>query len=122
MAIVIRVTVAIFGVIESEVVMNGVIVISGLDKAEVLAALFNASHQQGLGLLHSSGASPMTVEDARQYTSSGDEQYYDYLRGRVMKVDLSGDQLWTALYDRDNGPGAAAAARAPLLAAAGRKS
>lgn len=97
--------------------MSDTIDISGLDKAEVLAALFNASKQQGMGFMNSSGASPMTVEDARQYTSREGEQYYDYLRGRVMKVDLSKDQLRTGLYDRDNGQGAAARALAPLLEA-----
>lgn len=91
--------------------------ISKLDKAEVLAALFNASRQQGMGFLDKSGASVMSVEDARKLTSDGSDQYYDYLRGRVMKIDLSGDQLRTGLYDRDNGEGAAARALAPLLAA-----
>jgi hypothetical protein len=60
----------------------------------------------------------MSVEDARQLTSDGSNQYYDYLRGRVMKVDLSKDQLKTGLYDRDNGEGAAERALAPLLKAA----
>jgi hypothetical protein len=49
--------------------MSNTIDISKLDKAEVLAALFNASKQQGMGFLDESGAVPMTVEDARQYTS-----------------------------------------------------
>lgn len=100
--------------------MSDTINISGLDKAEVLAALFNASRQQGMGLLDTSGASSMTVEDARKYTSGEDEQYYDYLRGRVMKVDLSRDELRTGLYDRDNGYGAAARALAQLLEAAAK--
>ena len=91
--------------------------ISKLDKAEVLAALFNASRQQGMGFLDESGASAMSIGDAREFTGNGGSQYYDYLRGRVMKVDLSGDQLQTGLYDRDNGEGAAARALAPLLAA-----
>lgn len=95
--------------------MSDTLDISGVDKAEVLAALFNASKQQGMGLFHSSGASPMTVEDAKQFTSREGSQYYDYLRGRVMKVDLSKDLLRTGLYDRDNGQGAAARALAPLL-------
>lgn len=100
--------------------MSNTIDISGLDKAEVLAALFNASKQQGLGFLDSSGTSPMTVEDARLYTSREGSQYYDYLRGRVMKVDLSKDELQAELYDRDNGQGAAARALSPLLEAAAK--
>lgn len=100
--------------------MSDTIDISKLDKAEVLAALFNASKQQGMGLLDVSGAFPMTIEDARQYVSREGGQYYDYLRGRVMKVDLSKDYLKTGLYDRDNGAGAAARALAPLMESAAR--
>ena len=100
--------------------MSDTIDISGLDKAAVLAALFNASKQQGLGLADPSGDAEMTVEDARAYTESG-EQQYDYLRGRVLKVDLSQDVIRTGLYDRDNGIGAAAKALAPLLEAAQRR-
>ena len=33
--------------------------------------------------------------------------YFDYVKGRVMKVDLSGDEFSPRLYDRDNGQGAA---------------
>lgn len=89
--------------------------ITNLDKAEVLAALFNASKQQGTGFLDPTGASDMTVEDARQYTSREGSQYYDYLRGRVLKVDLTNNSIITGLYDRDNGQGAAARALAPLF-------
>lgn len=94
--------------------MSNTIDITGLDKAEVLAALFNASKQQGMGFLDASGTVPMSVEDARGYIDH--HQYFDYLRGRVMKVNLKGDQLDPWGYDRDNGQGAAARALAPLLA------
>ncbi len=95
--------------------MSDSIDISGLDKAEVLQALFNASKQQGMGFADKSGANQMSIEDARKYTSKDNRQYYDYLRGRVMKVDLGTNDLRVALYDRDNGPGAAARALKPLL-------
>ena len=75
------------------------------DKAEVLAKLYNNSKPQGLGLLHFD-PKPMTVEEARILLDSG-QTYFDYLQGRVLKVDLSGDELNPFLYDRDNGPGAA---------------
>ena len=32
--------------------------------------------------------------------------YFDYLEGRVMKIDLSGDTVDPRGYDRDNGQGA----------------
>lgn len=99
--------------------MEGMIDISGLDKAEVLAALFNASKQQGMGFLNAEGAKAMSVDDARKcidvVTDSDGEIYFDYLRGRVMKVELSGDELNPRLYDRDNGQGAAARALAAWL-------
>ena len=74
------------------------------DKAEVLAALYNASRPLGLGFRHFD-PTPMSTEEARELLSQG--TYFDYVKGRVMKVDLSGDELETWLYDRDNGEGAA---------------
>ncbi len=79
--------------------------ISGMDKAEVLAALYNGSRQQGMGFLHSRGTSEMTVEQAREELKR--DSYFDYLNGRVMKIGLDSDDLETRLYDRDNGVGAA---------------
>ena len=81
--------------------------ISGMDKAEILANLFNASKPQGMGFLQPH-ASEMTIEEARNLLQ--EQTYFDYVRGRVMKINLSGDTLKTALYDRDNGQGAAARA------------
>ena len=79
--------------------------ISNLDKATVLAALYNHARHQGMGLLHFD-PEPMTVEQAREILAAG-QTYFDYVKGRVMKVDLSKDFLDTRLYDRDNGLGAA---------------
>jgi len=88
-----------------EVNMAEVINLKGMDKAEVLAALYNASHPLGMGFLHYD-PKPMSVDEARELLKR--QTYFDYLKGRVMKVDLSGDTLETWLYDRDNGQGAAA--------------
>lgn len=87
--------------------------IQGLSKAKVLAALFNASKQQGLGRMDMSGVSEMTEEDAGTLVEDG--LHFDYLRGRVLKVDLAEDEFNPRLYDRDNGPGAAAAAIATIV-------
>lgn len=88
--------------------------ISKFTKAEVLAALFNASQQQGMGLWDTRGKLPMTNAQANEIICSRgpNNLYFDYLYGRVMKVDISGDTLDPTLYDRDNGPGAAGAALA----------
>jgi hypothetical protein len=79
----------------------------GLNKGAVLAALYNASKPQGLGYLHFTPV-PMTTEEGELLLK--DTPYFDYLKGRVMKINLRGDELFTALYDRDNGEGAAARA------------
>jgi hypothetical protein len=78
--------------------------IKGLNKAAVLAALYNGSKVQGLGFLNATGKA-MTEAEAEVLLK--EETYFDYLHGKVMKIDLSGDELRTDLYNRDNGPGAA---------------
>lgn len=78
--------------------------ISKMNKAEVLAKLYNASKPLGRGIIHYDPA-PMTTEQAQKLLNQ--DTYFDYLQGRVMKIDLSGDMLDPRLYDRDNGQGAA---------------
>lgn len=85
--------------------------IKGLDKAKVLAVLYNRARPQGLGYLHFT-PDLMTVDEAqillaKVSAKSPNYLHFDYVKGRVMKVDLSGDELYTALYNRDNGPSAA---------------
>lgn len=78
--------------------------IQGLDKAAVLAALYNASHPAGMGFLQAK-YTPMTVEEAQQHLGVGDDHnrmfgdrmnrgcyYFDYLNGRALKVNLSGGE------------------------------
>lgn len=48
----------------------------------------------------------MTLGYAQEIIDSG-QNYFDYLHGRVMKIDLAGDELDPWAYDRDNGQGAA---------------
>lgn len=56
---------------------------------------------------------PMTTEQAQKLLDSGQTDF-DYLIGRVMKVDLSRDEFSPWGYDRDNGEGAATKAIATL--------
>lgn len=70
----------------------------GLKKADVLAALYNASRPQGMGFLHYE-PNPMTSEEAQVILDSG-SLYFDY----------------GGLYDRDNGVGSAGAVIALLRA------
>lgn len=78
--------------------------ITGIDKADLLAALYNNSRTQGLGFLHFKPGS-MTRDDAAELLTQ--TQRFDYLHGRVMKVDLGSNELDARLYDRDLGAGAA---------------
>ena len=82
----------------------GLIDISTKDRAAVLAALYNASKPQGMGFMHFD-PTPMTVGEAEQLLSQ--TNYFDYLKGRVMKLDFSDNHIRTGGYNRDNGVGAA---------------
>lgn len=87
--------------------------LKGLDKAAVLAALYNASKPQGMGFMNYD-STPMTVKQAGELLKR--QTNFDYLQGRVMKIDLAGDELDTWGYDRDNGEGAAKQAISALKA------
>lgn len=101
--------------------------IAGLDKAEVLAAAYNASQVQGMGHWnwgHTVNVK-MTVEEARAMMDVGDDGTrmfgkqptlrFDYLKGRPLKLDLTTDDVESWLYDRDNGgPGSFARVIAAL--------
>jgi len=99
--------------------------ISNLDKAELLAALYNNASPLGMGMLHFD-PNQMTKEDAETIIMEGDDlahmfpgasrrnYYFDYVKGRPLKIDISGDTMETALYDRDQGTGAGARVVAEL--------
>lgn len=93
--------------------MSDTIDLKGLNKAEVLAALYNASKPQSMGFMQYT-PEPMTTEQAAELLER--QTYFDYLNGRVMKVDLAGDVLDPWGYDRDNGNGATARALASMHA------
>lgn len=86
--------------------------ISKYNKADVLRLLYNRAKVQGMGFLQARPGD-MTKEEAtdlihqRSSLHQRSRLYFDYLFGRVMKVDLSNNELDTRLYNRDNGPGAA---------------
>lgn len=86
--------------------------VTGINKAQLLKALYDDAKPLGMGMLHFQ-PEPMTIEEADRL--SKEHTYFDYLKGRVMKVDISGDTLRCLLYDRDNGDGAAKRALQHLL-------
>lgn len=79
--------------------------IEGLNKAEILRDLYNASKVQGLGFLQATGV-PMDLSEAEALLK--ERPYFDYLYGKVMKINLISDVEFDEWgYDRDNGPGSA---------------
>jgi len=79
--------------------------IEGLNKAEVLATLYNNSKVQGMGWLQAVDGEMTTDQAARLLKQ---DTRFDYLYGKVMKVDLSSDVEFNEWgYDRDNGTGKA---------------
>ena len=86
--------------------MSNKISIKGLNKADVLVALFNRAKPQSMGFMHYD-PKPMIRETAEKLLCEATD--FDYIQGRVMKVDLSSDAEFDPwFYDRDNGQGAAA--------------
>lgn len=96
--------------------------ITGLDKAAVLAALHNGTRPLGMGFLHDLGRDMTTAEAQEHIDRATDDMgldrrdalRFDYLCGRPLKVNLSGDSFDPRLYDRDAGEGAAARAIAAI--------
>ena len=83
--------------------------ISGLDKKEVLKALYSAAKNPEI-------LDRLKVNDPRFSTLSDDEATkicskkfidIDYLNGKSMKINLSGNEVDTFLYNRENGDSAA---------------
>lgn len=82
--------------------------IEGLDKAKVFKVLYDNAKTQGMGILHYD-PKPMDIKEAEKIIKGG-QTYFDYVKGRVMKVDLKNDDSFNEwLYDRDNGSGSAQA-------------
>ncbi|TJZ85798.1 hypothetical protein [Paracoccus hibiscisoli] len=80
--------------------------IADADKPKALAALYNASQPLGMGFIHFT-PEPMTEDEAAQLLADrGERPYFDYLKGRVMKLNFARDEIDTRLFDRDNGEGA----------------
>lgn len=78
--------------------------IKGINKAKLLASLYNEAKVQGMGFLHADN-NDMSEAEAKEILQSGTS--FDYLKGRVMKIDVGNDTMQIDLYDRDNGAGVA---------------
>lgn len=80
--------------------------ISGLSKAKVLAALYNASKPLGISMGFLKYDPYDMSEEEAQSILDGGHLRFDYVKGRVMKVSLENDDIYPGFYDRDNGQGA----------------
>lgn len=82
--------------------------ITGIDKAELLAALYNNARPLGMGFLHARDE-PMSKAEAAELLAKHERNgriSFDYVHGRPLKVWFMGDVLSGArLYDRDQGQG-----------------
>lgn len=101
--------------------MSDLVNIEGVDKGALLAELFNRSQVMGMGFLRAGeGPEVMTAEQgrdiirrtlakefahdsARTFNQFDGKLHFDYLYGRPLKVDLTGDEVAPWGYDRDNG-------------------
>ena len=60
----------------------------------------------GLGFLAPKSNTKMTADDAQKYLDKG-RTNFDYLEGRLMKINVSEDEMDPSNYDLENGQGAA---------------
>ena len=80
--------------------------ISRKNKAEVLCALFDAAHPTySKYSKNNCRHNTLTKSEAEHYLST--RTYFEYIKGHVMRIDLSGNKVNTTLFNLSNGPGAA---------------
>ncbi len=89
--------------------------ITGLNKAEVLIALYNRAKTIKLGKIIHDPNYVMTIEEAEKLLNESSS--FDYLNGKLLKITIKrdSDELDTFLYNRDNGENAAEEALQPLI-------
>jgi hypothetical protein len=83
---------------------NEDVYIGDLDKLELLCALWQRSKPAAFfamaGMMSPALDKRGALEEAQKFKWS-----FDYFQGRLIKADLSGDAVYPAGYDRDNGEG-----------------
>lgn len=79
--------------------------VTGIPKHLLLKHLYNGAQPQGVGRFLA--REDLSTEEAKEITDRDGDCYYDYLYGRPLKSDFSGNTYEERLYDRDAGRGAA---------------
>jgi len=75
-----------------------------LEKANVLAALYNAA-KPAFKQMSSYDPSPMTYKEAKQLTFS--HSHFSHIKGRILLIIFIENSFNPKLYDKNNGEGAA---------------
>ncbi len=75
--------------------------ISGIDKKELLQALYTHAEPKGYGWYHYISDHVLPDEERESILAKGDR--IDYLHGRGMKIDISDDSVDTSVYNEYNG-------------------
>lgn len=81
-----------------------IIQLGELEKASVLAALYNAA-KPSIKELSSYDSTPMTYQEARAISFQQDR--FDYIKGRIVLVIFVNSTFNSKLYDKNNGNNAA---------------
>lgn len=84
---------------------KGVVDIAGLDKVEILRALYAKAMPLGLGKRHYVPGD-LAYKEAEEILKA-QRGYIDYVKGRAMHIHLSEDTMETRLFNSDNGECAA---------------
>lgn len=77
--------------------------IEGINKVTLVQALYAGAKCQGMGQF-AFVAGPLPQKEAEVCAEA---MHLDYVKGRIMKCSVASDTMRTALYNRDNGEGAA---------------
>ena len=84
---------------------DGHVDITGIDKPELLVALYHGTHPVGMGFIHNNPE--FGLDDAEAAITAESSGRLDYVSGRPIKANISGDSFDPSLYDREAGEGAA---------------
>ena len=83
--------------------MTNTIFIEKSWRPAALAALYNESKPQGMDFLQ---FDPEMITPMETETLLENSPYFDYLKDRIMKIDLTDEDTDTRLYDQNNGKNA----------------
>jgi len=78
--------------------------ISGIDKKMLLQSLYEYAKPLGMGIYHYTPNDTLPNQEMESILARG---HIDYLHGRAMKINISGNSVNTFSYNRNHGENAA---------------